>query len=273
MGYEDIELPKKDPATENPEVAPTAEDSEAFLAYNQKDNRNDEKKEEEKKSPKDEDKAIEEEKTQINTPEERPVFAPIDKSDIPMTSKVESILSKELKNIKLEENHFLLPVPNPGDRFGIKISVYLFGSKECVKIHISSKSKVIDVIRHLISVTKAEQKDPAAYELRLIDDDEDYYTPFYEISALVPQESVGEFNSLALVLNKNYSPPKHATAADLASLRTTKSKSHSYFVIFIKLSFLETRIEMEMNMKICTLRDLLRKINKRFDVGLSEQLY
>jgi hypothetical protein len=35
--------------------------------------------------------------------------------------------------------------------------------------------------------------------LRLIDDDEDYYTPFMEISPLDKHEEIGEFESLAFV--------------------------------------------------------------------------
>lgn len=112
------------------------------------------------------------------------MFEALDRSELPMTVKMNSILSQELKSITLDESHFMLPVPEHSDPTGIKVTVYLFGTKECVDIHISTKNKVNDVIKHLITVTKCEIKDPMAYEIRLIDDDEDYYVPFYEISAL-----------------------------------------------------------------------------------------
>jgi hypothetical protein len=63
---------------------------------------------------------------------------------------------------------------------------------------VSSKNKNIDVIRHLITVIKSEEKDPMAFELRLIDDDEDYYIPFYDISAQDHNDAVGQFDTLAL---------------------------------------------------------------------------
>lgn len=47
-------------------------------------------------------------------------------------------------------------------------------------------------------------ENPEAYELRLIDDDEDYYIPFYEIGPLERRDEIGEFESLALVENKSY---------------------------------------------------------------------
>lgn len=92
----------------------------------------------------------------------------------------------------------MLPVPSPDNPHAINITVYLFGTKKSVDIHITTKDKVMDIIRHLITILKLEQKEPIAYELRLIDDDEDYYIPFYEISALEFGDPVGEFNALAL---------------------------------------------------------------------------
>ena len=40
---------------------------------------------------------------------------------------------------------------------------------------------------------------PEAYELRLIDDDEGYYLPYFEIPALTRNDEVGEFESLAFI--------------------------------------------------------------------------
>jgi hypothetical protein len=45
---------------------------------------------------------------------------------------------------------------------------------------------------------------PDAYELRIIDDDEDYYVPFYDIGPLERKDEIGEFESLAFLENKNY---------------------------------------------------------------------
>lgn len=45
---------------------------------------------------------------------------------------------------------------------------------------------------------------PEAYELRIIDDDEDYFVPFYDIGPLERKDEIGEFESLAFLENKTY---------------------------------------------------------------------
>jgi hypothetical protein len=46
--------------------------------------------------------------------------------------------------------------------------------------------------------------DPEAYQLRLIDDDEDYFVPFYDVGPLERKDEIGEFESLAFLESKNY---------------------------------------------------------------------
>lgn len=258
----------------------TAEDTETFLAYHQPQEKTQtsdkvqngagEKKEE--TPDKNSLRIIKELNEDCETPE-RPMFVALERSQLPPTAKVESILSKELKSVTLDENHFMLSVPDHNNPHGIKIKVYLFGTKECVPLHISSKEKVVDVIRHLITVTKNEQKDPQAYELRLIDDDEDYYVPFYEISALEPNDPVGEFTALALCKNKSYQPPKPATVSDIAALGRATSVNTDVYTVFIKLPFLESRVDLEIKDKKATLSDLLKKINKKYEIDLRENMY
>ena len=272
MGYEQMPPMKE---SNSKDMEQTAEDTETFVEYNTQDNTQTGQagnNVEEQKEPRDSIRNIEENRKDMQTPAE-PVFEKVNKSDLPMTMRFDSILSQELKNVSLDESHFMLPIPDHNDPTGVKIKVYLFGTKECVPVHVSYRHKNVELIKHLITVTKREEKDPAAYELRLIDDTEDYYVPFYDISAQAPNDEIGQFDSLALCENPNYQPPRSSTAVDMDDLRKTKSSNHSTFVIFIKLPFLETRIEMEMNTKICTLSDLLRKINKRFDVDLRESMY
>lgn len=47
---------------------------------------------------------------------------------------------------------------------------------------------------------------PEAYELRIIDDDEDYYKPLYDVGPLDRKDEIGEFESLAFVENENFKP-------------------------------------------------------------------
>ena len=250
----------------------TAEDTEAYLAKN--GNKRDQNRNEDNKvSPeKDSFANIQQLNDELDTPDTR-VFEALDRSELPMTAKIDSILSRELKNVTLDEDHFILPVPEPSNPHGIKVTVYLFGTKESVNIDISSKYKVTDVIRHLLTITKSEPKEPMAYELRLIDDDEDFYVPFYEISALERNDSVGEFKTLALVRNKNYEAPKPASIEDLQSLRETKWKTGDIFTIYVKLPFLEAKVNMEMDTKKTTLHDLLKRINKKYEVDMRETMY
>ena len=167
----------------------------------------------------------------------------------------------------------MLPVPSPDNPHALNTIVYLFGTKKSVEIHITSKDRVVDIIRHLITILKLEQKEPMAFELRLIDDDEDYYVPFYEISALEYTDPVGEFNSLALVNNKSYSPPKAATQADIAALGSSSNSSESMYYIHIKLPFLEMNGNIEVKNKNTTLLDLLKAINEKYNLSISESAY
>ena len=83
----------------------------------------------------------------------------------------------------------------------------------------SRKDKTKDVIRHIITMYQRRSDlhnesplqfpdNPEAYELRLIDDDEDFYIPFYEISALENEEPVGDFQALAFCKRKGFKSPK-----------------------------------------------------------------
>ena len=40
---------------------------------------------------------------------------------------------------------------------------------------------------------------PEAYELRLIDEDKEYFTPLFEVGALDRRDKIGNYESLALV--------------------------------------------------------------------------
>lgn len=49
-------------------------------------------------------------------------------------------------------------------------------------------------------------EDSSAYELRLIDDDEDFYVPYYEISPLDREGFLDSFPSLGLCEVRGYQP-------------------------------------------------------------------
>ena len=76
-----------------------------------------------------------------------------------------------------------------------------------------------DVIKHIMSLYKrnkqlcqewplkfTNQKDWEAYDLWIIDDDEDYYVPYYDMAPLDPNDYLEEFPSLAFCESKSYNP-------------------------------------------------------------------
>lgn len=103
----------------------------------------------------------------------------------------------------------MIAPPSEDDRYSIKIRVYLLESPEYLDIHVSVKNTVDEVIRHMMTLySKTYPKkplrypnDPEAYELRLLDDDdeENFYKPFFEVSALERDEKIGDFQNLAFV--------------------------------------------------------------------------
>lgn len=126
-----------------------------------------------------------------------------------------SLLTSFIDNSNESELDFLLPTPSDGDNNSIRIKIFLFSTPKFLCIHINRGSKVGDVIRHIMTLYQKDKllsdpqpilfpRNPEAYELRLIDDDEDYYKPFYEIGPLDRKDQIGEFESLAFVQSKNF---------------------------------------------------------------------
>ena len=122
-------------------------------------------------------------------------------------------MSDFIENIDENGSNFLLATPSEGDNKGIKIKVYLFSTPKMIEIFIYKKTQVTDVIKHIITLYTKDKElsnenplkhpdKPDAYDLRLIDDDENYYAPFYEIGPLERKDEIGEFESLAFVENK-----------------------------------------------------------------------
>lgn len=124
-----------------------------------------------------------------------------------------SLLDDE-PNSATKRDDFLLPTPSEGDNKGIKIRVYLFSTPKFMNINIFKKAKVDEAIKHLMTLFRKDKllsgsnplkfADSNAYELRLIDDDEDYFVPMFEIGALDKKDEIGEFESLALVEKQGY---------------------------------------------------------------------
>jgi hypothetical protein len=126
---------------------------------------------------------------------------------------------------KLKES--LLPEPPESDPNRQKLTVYLFGTPSKLEIVISKQHRIQDVIKHIMTVyimapTFAQvplefPDNTDAYELRLLEDDEEeYYTPLYEIAALDRKKKIGEFavDAIAFCLVKTYKERQLLTAPE-----------------------------------------------------------
>jgi hypothetical protein len=80
--------------------------------------------------------------------------------------------------------------------------VYLLGGPRYLILNVAKTSKVLDVIRHLISLYLRDSalykeqplafpKSPDAYELRLVDEDKSNFAPDYSVGALDRRERIG----------------------------------------------------------------------------------
>lgn len=103
-----------------------------------------------------------------------------------------------------------MPPPSNSDPNSIKTKIYFFSTPKFIEIHISKKNNVNDVIKHVLTLYQKDRElaqnqplqfptNPEAYELRLIDDDDDYYIPYYDIPPLERTDEFGEFETLAFV--------------------------------------------------------------------------
>ncbi len=115
----------------------------------------------------------------------------------------------------------LLPVPSAKDPNRQNLRVYLFGTRESVDLVVSKKNKVDEIIRHVIALTmshaplhklfikdlpemaRADYQNPALYELRLLeeeDDPEEFYLPFYDAGPLDGNKPIGDFSVTGVAL-------------------------------------------------------------------------
>jgi hypothetical protein len=95
-----------------------------------------------------------------------------------------SLLADFIGKSKKNDQGFMLNTPNEKDPNSIKTKIYFFSTPRNFEIHISKKDSVFDVIRHIITLYLKDSalstemplkfpKNPDAYELRLIEDEDE----------------------------------------------------------------------------------------------------
>ncbi len=95
---------------------------------------------------------------------------------------------------------------------------------------------------------------PAAYELRLIDDDESFYHPFYEIAPLDIKENIGDFESLAFVEVKTFKPPNQVKEQSSNAEDSQKklegilsNESKRLLMVEVNTTLLKTKSKLVLN--------------------------
>lgn len=92
--------------------------------------------------------------------------------------------------------------------------IYFFDTPMCIKIKVLQTELSKNVIKHCMTLYSHSEfakkrplefpDDPNRYQLFFIDEDESEHAPEYDMGPRNPEEPIGEFPSLAFVLNKKF---------------------------------------------------------------------
>lgn len=113
------------------------------------------------------------------------------------------------------QHDFVLQTPEPGSRYYLKCQIYFFDTPSNMILKVGYNEKTRDIIKHIMTLYRhnTELSDacplkypdtPERYSLYFIDDDESEHAPDYDMGARNVDEPIGEFPTLAFILNKNF---------------------------------------------------------------------
>jgi len=136
------------------------------------------------------------------------------------------------------QNDFVLQTPEPGSRYYLQCKIYFFDTESFLSIIVGYNELSRNVIKHIMTLYRhsAELSEthpleypdsPERYSLYFIDDDESEHAPDYDMGPRNIDEPIGEFPTLAFILNKNFkAPPGESNGADanMESLITEEEK-------------------------------------------------
>ena len=137
-----------------------------------------------------------------------------------------SMLSAAMDNTT--QHDFVLQTPEPGSRYYLKCQIYFFDTPSSLTIKVGYNEKTRDVIRHIMTQCRhsAELHDanplqypdnPERYSLYFIDDDESEHAPDYDMGPRNLEEPIGEFPTLAFIVNRNYREASNQLAGSQGS--------------------------------------------------------
>jgi len=182
------------------------------------------------------------------------------------------------KGKKNQDQGFMLNVPNEKDPDYLSMKIYFFGTPENFEINISKKNKVIDVIRHIMTLYQKNDRlsvkcplkfpnNPEAYELRLVDDeDEDeQFKPYYDIGSLEDQDEIGEFDSLVFVEVKNESGNK-ANSIIKDDAEELEAKENELIEVLKKQDKCLVKVVLKTNMISSNFKFIMNEEDKVFQI-------
>lgn len=206
-------------------------------------------------------------------------------NNVPKLTGHPSVMSEQMLNQQGSDNDFIIAPPADSDPSSVKTRIYFFSTPKFIEIQISKKNKVEDVIKHIITLYKRNSDlstsrplkfpdHPDAYELRLIDDDEAPYAPFFEIQALEMREAIGEFDGLAFIEKRGFKKPsekveetKQSEANRQKEIEGLLKNNKRLLVVEVNTSILKTRFKIVMNesdQMYQVLEELAKKVGETF---------
>lgn len=124
-----------------------------------------------------------------------------------------SMLSAAMENSSSSD--FVLQRPDPKSRYYLRCQIFFFDEPRYLFIEIGYNELTRDVIKHIMTLYRTNQElqsskpleypdSPERYCLYFIDDDESEHAPDYDMGPRSVDEPIGEFPTLAFILNKNF---------------------------------------------------------------------
>ena len=146
-----------------------------------------------------------------------------------------SMLSTAMDNTT--QHDFVLQTPEPGSRYHLQCRIYFFDTPKNMMIEVGYNELSRNVIKHIMTLYRhnTELNDdrplefpdaPERYSPYMIDDDESEHAPDYDMGARNVDEPVGEFPTLAFIVNKNFKKDNAGEGADanLEALQTEEER-------------------------------------------------
>ena len=144
-----------------------------------------------------------------------------------------SMLSQAMENTSHFD--FVLQKPEHNSRYYLQCCIYFFDTPRSLTIEVGQNELARDVIKHVMTLYRhsaLEEEHPLEhphasdrYQLFFIDDDESEHCPDVDMGPRNPDEPIGEFASLAFMLNKNFKSARDGGSADVEQIQNEEERA------------------------------------------------